>query len=117
MAAVIINIVADVIIIALGCDDLLGLFLTQAWIVLMAYLMLMVFSLMITFSEWKHIRASGFKKIFYSFTFPLFLYSFVPAAFVAVFKKVEWKQTDHKGSGQIVSSESDKAEEKEPAMK
>ena len=117
MAAVVINVVADIIILALGCHDLLGLFFTQAWMVLMAYLMLMVFSLMITFSEWKHIRASGFKKIFYSFTFPIFLYSFVPAAFVAVFKKVEWKQIDHKGSGQTVSLESDKTEEKEPAVK
>lgn len=117
MSAVVINIVADIIIIALGCQDILGLFFTQAWVVLMAYLMLMVFSLMITFSEWKYIRASGFKKIFYSFTFPLFLFSFVPAAFVALFKKVEWKQIDHKGSGQIVSSDVEKEEEKEPLMK
>jgi CDP-diglyceride synthetase len=116
MSAVVINIVADIIIIALGCQDIWGLFLTQAWVVLMAYMMLMVFSLMITFSEWRYIRASGFKKIFYSFTFPLFLFSFVPAAFVAMFKKVEWKQIDHKGSGQIVSSE-EKTEEKAPSLK
>lgn len=116
MAAVIINVVADIIIIALGCQDLFGLFLTQAWMVLMAYLMLMVFSIMITCSEWKYIRASGFKKIFYSFTFPLFLYSFVPAAFVAVFKKVEWKQIDHSGDG-AQSANAENSEEKEMVTK
>ena len=116
LTAVIVNVVADIIILAMGCDDILGLVFTQAWMVIMAYFMLMVFSLMITFSEWKYIRASGFKKIFYAFTFPLFLYSFVPAAFVAVFKKVEWKQIAHSGDG-AQTANAENSEEKETVTK
>ena len=116
MSAVVINVVADIIILAMGCTDFLGLIITQVWMVFVAYLMLLVFSLLITFSEWKYIRANGFKKIFYAFTFPLFLYSFVPAAFVAMFKKVEWKQITHNGGeGQIAHS--DNTEAKEPVTK
>ena len=54
-----------------------------------AYLALFVFSLFVTISDWKRIRASATKKILYMFTFPLFIFSFIPAAFVAIFKKVE----------------------------
>ena len=36
-------------------------------------------------------------KILYIFTFPLFIFSFIPAAFVALFKKVEWKAISHSG--------------------
>ena len=95
MLSVIINVAADFIIIPLGVESPLKLIFTQTFVVGAVYLMLLVFSLMITVSEWKHIRATGFKKIFYAFTFPIYLFSFVPAAFVAMFKKVEWKQTVH----------------------
>ena len=62
-----------------------------------AYGMLLVFSLFITVSEWKKIKAGAFKKIFYAFTFPLFMFTFLPVAIVALFKKVEWKPIEHKG--------------------
>lgn len=62
-----------------------------------AYLMLLVFSIFITVSDWKKIRASALKKIFYIFTFPLFMFSFMPIALVALFKRVEWKPIEHKG--------------------
>jgi CDP-diglyceride synthetase len=99
MISVLVNVIADAIIIPLGAADPLGLLIAQTFMVAIVYLMLLVFSLMITVSEWKHIRATNFKKIFYAFTFPIYLFSFVPAAFVAIFKKVEWKQTVH-GSGE-----------------
>ncbi len=62
------------------------------------YFGLLVFSIAITISEWKTIRASAPKKILYMLTFPFFLFTFIPAAFVALFKKVEWKQISHGGS-------------------
>ena len=52
----------------------------------------------VTISDWSRIRGSAFKKVLYAFTFPLFIFSFIPAAFVAIFKKVEWKQVQHKGA-------------------
>ena len=65
--------------------------------ILGAYASLFLFSLFITISDWKRIRASGFKKILYMFTFPLFIFSFIIPAFVALFKRVEWKPVRHSG--------------------
>lgn len=97
MTAVITNLVFDVVLIASGGVDIPRLLCAQLWLAVMAYLMLLTFSLAVTLSEWKNLRASGFKKILYAFTFPVYLFTFVPAAFVALFKKVEWKTTAHGG--------------------
>ena len=45
--------------------------------------------------EWKNIKTSAFNKIKYTFTFPLFMLTYIPIALVALFKKVEWKQINH----------------------
>lgn len=63
-----------------------------------AYFLLFIFSIAITVSEWSRIRASAPKKILYTFTFPLFIFSFIPIAFVALFKRVEWTPIVHDGS-------------------
>ena len=100
MLSVVTNVVAAILIIAMGGADPVKLIFTELWMVGVVYLMLLLFSLMVTFSEWKYLRASGFKKILYAFTFPVYLFSFVPAAFVAMFKKVEWKATVHVGAAE-----------------
>ena len=66
-----------------------------------AYLMLFVFSLAATISEWRKIHASPFKKILYMFTFPLFIFSFIPIAFIALFKRVEWAPIAHDGTATL----------------
>ena len=63
-----------------------------------AYFLLFIFSVAITISEWKRIRSSVPKKILYMFTFPLFIFSFIPIAFVALFKRVEWSPIVHDGT-------------------
>ena len=97
LTAVAINIVACTVLLILGTHPL-----TLLWAVLPmlggAYMSLFVFGLVVTISDWKKIRASSAKKILYIFTFPLFIFSFIPAAFVALFKKVEWKQIKHEGA-------------------
>ena len=60
-----------------------------------AYILILFFSIPLTLSEWKHLRATPIRKILYAFTFPLFLFTFIPAALVAIFKKVEWKPVSH----------------------
>ena len=59
------------------------------------YAMLFIFGVLTTVLEWRRIRASAFKKIIYLFTFPLFMYSYIPIAIAALFKKVEWKPIAH----------------------
>ncbi len=48
-----------------------------------------------TITEWKVIRASTFKKIFYMFTFPFFMMTFIPISIVALFQKNSWKPIVH----------------------
>lgn len=47
------------------------------------------------FTEWKHIHAGAGKKLLSILTFPLFMFTFAPIAFVALAKKVEWKPIEH----------------------
>lgn len=48
-----------------------------------------------TLTEWKKIHCSGWKKIAYTFTFPFFMFTYIPISIVALFKKVEWKPIAH----------------------
>ena len=48
-----------------------------------------------TITEWKKIAATTKQKILYTFTFPLFLFTYVPIAVVALVSKVEWKPIKH----------------------
>lgn len=47
-------------------------------------------------SEWKKIHCHAAKKILYLFTFPLFMFTYVPISIYALFAKVEWKPIIHK---------------------
>lgn len=92
--AVVINVVASVILLALGTPplDLLSVIIPG---VLFAYFALTLFSTAITISDWHRIRGSAAKKIFYIFTFPLFLFSFIPPALVTLVKPAQWKTIQH----------------------
>ncbi len=57
--------------------------------------MMLVIAILVCITEWKHIKGHPAKKIAFVFTFPLFMATFVPIAFVALFKKVEWKPIPH----------------------
>lgn len=46
-------------------------------------------------TEWKRIKAPAYKKILYIFTFPIFMATYIPISFVAIFKKVQWKPIAH----------------------
>ena len=46
-------------------------------------------------SEWKLIRAKGWQKIVYLFTFPIFMLTYIPISLEALVRKVEWKPIRH----------------------
>lgn len=48
-----------------------------------------------TVSEWKRLHTTTFKKILYIFTFPLFMITYIPNAFCALFGKVQWTPIAH----------------------
>ena len=59
------------------------------------YIIMFVIALMVCITEWKKIKTPWYKKIFHLFTFPIFMFTYVPIALVAAFKKVEWKPIAH----------------------
>ncbi len=89
-----VNIIGATALICLGNDPIETLTST-ALMVLGAYLILLMQSVVCTVTEWRHIHAKWYKKIFYAFTFPFYIFGFIPAAFVAMFQKVEWKPIRH----------------------
>ena len=56
---------------------------------------MLVLGIYTTLTEWKHIHMAWYKKIGYMFTFPIYMLTYIPIAFVAMFKKVEWKPIAH----------------------
>lgn len=65
------------------------------------YLILFVFGTITTITEWKQIHAPKGKKILYCFTFPLFIFTYIPISIAALFRKVEWKPIHHNVSKSI----------------
>ena len=59
-------------------------------------------------TEWKEIRCSKWGKVLYCFTFPLFMFTFLPIAAVALFTKVEWKPIKHEEQISIDDMDQDK---------
>ncbi len=59
------------------------------------YIFIYSLGLITTVSEWDSINCSNFKKILYTFTFPIYLATIIPISIVALFKKVEWKPITH----------------------
>ncbi|HBF7900819.1 glycosyltransferase [Clostridioides difficile] len=59
------------------------------------YLMMYMLGILTTITEWNNIQCKGYKKIFYTFTFPIFMFTYMPISICSIFKKVEWKQIKH----------------------
>ena len=62
------------------------------------YLTLFVLGAITTVTEWKRIHTKAVKKILYAFTFPLFMFTYIPISFAALFSKGEWKPIEHRVS-------------------
>ncbi len=59
------------------------------------YLTLFVLGLITTITEWKNIYTGNKKKILYLFTFPIFMFTYIPISLAALFLKVSWKPIEH----------------------
>lgn len=60
-----------------------------------AYLTFFLFGAVTVITEWKHIGTSAKKKVLYTFTFPLFMFTYIPISITALFTKVTWKPIEH----------------------
>ena len=63
--------------------------------ILNSYAILFVMGLLTTITEWNNINSTPMKKIKYVFTFPIFIFTYVPISIVALFRKIEWKPITH----------------------
>lgn len=59
------------------------------------YGILFILGFVTTLTEWRKIHCPGWKKIAYTITFPLFMFTYIPISIVALFKDVEWKPIAH----------------------
>lgn len=95
MLAIAVNVIGYTALLCFGAG-LLDILIQLALLIPGAIFALCLFSFSITVSEWKRLKASTFKKILYIFTFPIYIFSYIPVAFAALFaKKVEWKPIRH----------------------
>ena len=65
------------------------------------YITVFLVGLLTTITEWKRIDCPKGKKILYLFTFPLFMFTYVPIAIAALFKKVKWDPIAHNATKKI----------------
>ena len=63
--------------------------------ILAFYLGLLMYGAVTTITEWRAIQIPAAKKFLYLFTFPIFMFTYVPISAVALVKKVEWKPIYH----------------------
>lgn len=59
------------------------------------YIVLLFMGALTTITEWHQIRAPWYKKILYVFTFPVFIFTYIPISIVALFKNVQWTPITH----------------------
>ena len=59
------------------------------------YLVLFLMGALTTITEWRQIKAPAMKKIVYIFTFPIFIFTYIPISIVALFKNVQWTPINH----------------------
>ena len=83
---------------ALAGDNLLVAFESVGQMLLNMYLTLFVLGAITTVTEWKRIHTKAVKKVLYAFTFPLFMFTYIPISFAALFSKGEWKPIEHRVS-------------------
>jgi len=87
--------------------QLVGLTLASLGTTLLnTYLTVFVMGVITTVTEWKKIDCPTGKKIFYLFTFPLFMLTYIPIAIAALFKKVKWDPIQHSVTKNIADIES-----------
>lgn len=95
LISVLLNAVAVPVGLITGASETPALIHTLCQTFLNFYGLFFILGILTMITEWNQIHCSGGKKLLYLFTFPLFEFTYVPIAIVALFKKVEWKPIKH----------------------
>lgn len=76
-------------------EDILIAVQSMAQAVGNTYLMLFLVGVITTITEWKHIYTRPYRKILFTVTFPIFMFTYIPISFAALFCKTTWKPIKH----------------------
>ena len=68
-----------------------------------SYLMLFLVGGITVITQWKDIHTAWYKKVLYTFTFPLFMFTFIPIAICALFGNVTWQPIAHTQSASLAT--------------
>ncbi len=79
-------------------EDIIPVLMGIAMGLLSMYILFFGIGLLTTVTEWRNIYTTTWKKIKYTFTFPLFMMTYMPITFMSLFKHVEWKPIVHSES-------------------
>ena len=66
------------------------------------YLGLLLYGLLTVLCEWKQIQIPGYKKLLYVFTFPIFMFTYIPISLSALVRKVDWTPIYHSGNRTVL---------------
>ena len=98
-AAIVCNVTAAVLGAIRGADLTIALW-SVGQMLLNMYLTLFILGAITTVTEWRRIHTKAVKKVIYAFTFPLFMFTYIPISFAAIFCKGEWKPIEHRVSAE-----------------
>lgn len=68
---------------------------TIAYSLATTYVSMFMYGFITVVSEWDQIHTTPAKKIKYLFTFPVYIFTYIPIGVVAMFKKVQWVPIQH----------------------
>jgi cellulose synthase/poly-beta-1,6-N-acetylglucosamine synthase-like glycosyltransferase len=93
--ALVSNIVGIVIMAILEPTSLIPYLISMAVSALAIYVLFFAVGLCATVTEWDRIRVGAGRKIWGLFTFPLFMYTYIPIAVGSLFGRAQWKPIEH----------------------
>lgn len=108
MMTLIINGIALIAALRLDADFVLPLIGSMFGAALNAYGFLFAIGLITGLAEWKNIHASPGQKILSFLTFPLFMLTYIPISFCALFMPVQWKPITHSKTVRITDIEKER---------
>lgn len=94
-AAVFLNAVGLILGLSFSPNTLSSVLTSFAWFAGNTYFLALFAGLVTLITEWKKIHATTPRKILFLFTFPIFMFTYIPISIAALFKKVSWTPIVH----------------------
>jgi len=93
-ASIICNVTLGIWGASIGDDPMIAVHAIGGMLLQM-YGLLLAIGAITTLTEWKKIQTSPVRKILYVFTFPLFMFTYIPISFASLFFRTSWKPITH----------------------